>query len=410
MDNYLADFENNGGAAKGGRRGFGFKTVLLACLLCSVISVAVSWGVCTSLLADNSQVMQNEQSGSETDLQLENQEALGLNIHSTPLVSGVDDEATINVGKNVSPAVVFISNIQNMRSFGYYGWRSSLGSQSQEVVASTGSGVIYSADGYIITNNHVVAGAERLSVTLFDGTSYLAEVIGRDERTDLAVIKIEPEGELTVATFGDSEKLVVGERAIAIGNPGGENFTNSLTQGVISGLDRSISTSDGTVLKVVQTDAAINPGNSGGALCNARGEVIGINTIKISMTGYEGMGFAIPSNDVLNICQQLIEQGKVVRPALGVGIVCNMTPQLAYYNNIATETGVVVVPTPGGAAAEAGLKDYDVIVALDDQKVESFSELQTIIFEHEIGDTIKVSVVRGEETLDYNITLQELDD
>ena len=160
----------------------------------------------------------------------------------------------------------------------------------------------------------------------------------------------------------------------------------------------------------MQTDAAINPGNSGGALCNARGEVIGINTIKISMTGYEGMGFAIPSNDVLNICQQLIEQGKVVRPALGVGIVCNMTPQLAYYNNIATETGVVVVPTPGGAAAEAGLKDYDVIVALDDQKVESFSELQTIIFEHEIGDTIKVSVVRGEETLDYNITLQELDD
>ncbi|MCX4266871.1 MAG: PDZ domain-containing protein, partial [Firmicutes bacterium] len=135
------------------------------------------------------------------------------------------------------------------------------------------------------------------------------------------------------------------------------------------------------------TDAAINPGNSGGALCNARGEVIGINTIKISMTGYEGMGFAIPSNDVLDICKQLIEQGKVIRPALGVGIVCNMTPQLAYYNDIATESGVVIVPTSGGAAAEAGMKDYDVIVALDNQEVEGYSELQTIIFEHEIGDT-----------------------
>ena len=163
-------------------------------------------------------------------------------------------------------------------------------------------------------------------MTLYNGNSYLAEVVGRDERSDLAVIKIEPNEELTVASFGDSDKLVVGETAIAIGNPGGENFTNSLTQGVISGLDRSVSTSDGTVLKVVQTDAAINPGNSGGALCNAKGEVIGINTIKIGMTGYEGMGFAIPSNDVLEICQQLIKAGKVVRPALGVGILCNVTP------------------------------------------------------------------------------------
>lgn len=407
MDNYLADFENNGGKSNGGKRGGGFKTVLLACLLCMIISAAVSVAVFSSLMNNNSLSAQKEPDNAEQ--QLENQEAMGLNINNTPVLNGVRDEATISVGKNVSPAVVFISNIQNMRSFGYYGWGRSFGSQEQEVVASTGSGVIYSAEGYIITNNHVVEGAERLSVTLFDGTSYLAEVIGRDERTDLAVIKIEPESELTVATFGDSDKLVVGETAIAIGNPGGENFTNSLTQGVISGLDRSISTSDGTVLKVVQTDAAINPGNSGGALCNARGEVIGINTIKISMTGYEGMGFAIPSNDVLDICKQLIEQGKVIRPALGVGIVCNMTPQLAYYNDIATESGVVIVPTSGGAAAEAGMKDYDVIVALDNQEVEGYSELQTIIFEHEIGDTVKVSVVRGQETLDFEVTLQELE-
>ncbi len=406
MDNFLDDFENKGSGKT--RRGGGFKTVVLACLLCALISAAVSVVICTEVLGRN-QTAQNNPPAEENQ-QLENQTPQGLNMNSTPLVNGVREEDTINVGKNVSPAVVFISNIQNMRTFNYYGWGSSLGSREREVVASTGSGVIYSADGYIITNNHVVSGAERLSVTLFDGTSYLAEVVGTDERTDLAVIKIEPEAELTVATFGDSDKLVVGETAIAIGNPGGENFTNSLTQGVISGLDRSISTSDGTVLKVVQTDAAINPGNSGGALCNARGEVIGINTIKISMTGYEGMGFAIPSNDVLSICQQLIEQGKVVRPALGVGIVCNMTPQLAYYNNLTQETGVVVVPTEGGAAAEAGLKDYDIIVALDDQEIETYSELQTYIFNHQIGDTIKVSVVRGEEKLDFNVVLQELGD
>lgn len=407
MDNFLDDFENKS-SGKTKRSGGGFKTILLACLLCALISGAVSWVICQEVLG-GAQTAQNTPPAEENQ-QLENQTPQGLNMNSTPLVSGMREDDTINVGKNVSPAVVFISNIQNMRTFNYYGWRSSLGSQEREVVASTGSGVIYSADGYIITNNHVVSGAERLSVTLFDGTSYLAEVVGTDERTDLAVIKIEPESELTVATFGDSDKLVVGEIAIAIGNPGGENFTNSLTQGVISGLDRSISTSDGTVLKVVQTDAAINPGNSGGALCNARGEVIGINTIKISMTGYEGMGFAIPSNDVLSICRQLIEQGKVVRPALGVGIICNMTPQLAYYNNLSQETGVVIAPTPGGAAEEAGLKDYDIIVALDDQEIETYSELQTYIFERQIGDTIKVSVVRGEEKLDFNVVLQELDD
>jgi len=408
MDNYLADFEGKGGA-NNGRRGGGFKTVILACLLCAVISAGVSWVVCSEVMRGAQAAVADQPVGTN-EQQLENQDPLGLTMNSTPLVSGVREEDTINVGKNVSPAVVFISNIQNMRSFNYYGWHTFSPAQEQEVVASTGSGVIYSADGYIITNNHVVAGAERLSVTLFDGTSYLAEVIGTDERTDLAVIKIEPEAELTVATFGDSDKLVVGETAIAIGNPGGENFTNSLTQGVISGLDRSISTSDGTVLKVVQTDAAINPGNSGGALCNARGEVIGINTVKISMTGYEGMGFAIPSNDVLSICRQLIEQGKVVRPALGVGIVCNMTPQLAYYNDLSVETGVVIVPIEGSAADEAGLEDYDIIVALNDQEIETYSELQTFIFEHEIGDTIKVTVMRDDERLDFSVTLQELED
>ena len=405
MDNYLANFDGKDPAPKQKRRGVGFLMFVMACLICAVVSAGVSWAVCSQQLAQAGPTVSNV-----PDDQPVNAETPILNLNSTALTKGRSDEATIAVGQNVSPAVVFISNIQNVRAFSFNNWYSSRGVQTTEMVVSTGSGVIYSDDGYIITNNHVVSGAERLSVTLYNGNSYLAEVVGRDERSDLAVIKIEPNEELTVASFGDSDKLVVGETAIAIGNPGGENFTNSLTQGVISGLDRSVSTSDGTVLKVVQTDAAINPGNSGGALCNAKGEVIGINTIKIGMTGYEGMGFAIPSTDVLEICQQLIKAGKVVRPALGVGIICNVTPQLAYYNELSVDYGVMIEPSQGSNAEQAGLQVYDIIVALDEKRIETFSELQTAIFEHQIGDTVKVSVVRGEEKLDVEVTLQELSD
>lgn len=407
MDNYLQDFDGKSAAPK---RRFGALRVLLLCLLCAVVGAAASLGVCGYLFANQpSPVPQpGEQVGGayvdEPDGQTE-QPPVGTQTQLSLLGPDYDD-AAVSVGKTVSPSVVFISNIQNVRTFMRYG----LSSATQEMVASTGSGVVYSAEGYIITNNHVVAGAEKLSVTLYNGDSYLAEVVGRDERTDLAVIKIEPKGELTAATFGDSDKLVVGETAIAIGNPGGEDFANSLTRGVISGLDRSVSTSDGTVLKVVQTDAAINPGNSGGALCNSRGEVVGINTVKISLTGYEGMGFAIPSNDVLEICQELMKSGKVQRPALGVGIVCDVTPQIAYYNDLAVDYGVVVEPTEGSGALAAGMEKYDVIIGLDGVEITSFSELQTEIFKHEIGDTVKVQVMRGEEKLELEVTLQELAD
>lgn len=401
MDNFLQDFDNGSGE-KRKSRGFGALRLLLVCLLCVSLSIAASWGVCSYMFAN--QPTAEPQAGEETG-GFPDQTLLGTQL-ALGNGAGDYDDAAVTVGRTVSPSVVFISNIQNVRTFMRYG----LSSATTEAVASTGSGVIYSPEGYIITNNHVVAGAEKLSVTLYNGDSYLAEVIGRDERTDLAVIKIEPEGEITAATFGDSDKLVVGETAIAIGNPGGENFTNSLTRGVISGLDRSISTSDGTVLKVVQTDAAINPGNSGGALCNARGEVIGINTIKINMSGYEGMGFAIPSNEVLEICQELMKSGHVLRPALGVGIVCDVTPQVAYYNELAVDFGVVVVPVEGSQAEAAGLEDYDVIIGLDGQEITCYSELQSAIFNHEIGDKVKVQVMRGQEKLDFEVTLQELED
>jgi serine protease Do len=390
MDNYLSDFDGNNGGAR--NSGGGGKMILLACVLCALVSALVSWGVCTSLLGDNG--------GSTATTTVDDSSG-----NSTQIVVTQDDADTINVAQNVSPAVVFISNIQNVRSIMSF-WSND--SDVTEQVASTGSGVIYSTDGYIITNNHVVDGAEKISVTLQDGNSYMAEVVGTDERTDLAVIKIDCDEELTAATFGDSDSLVVGETAIAIGNPGGEHFANSLTKGVISGLNRSVTTSEGTVLTLVQTDAAINPGNSGGALCNSRGEVIGINTVKISMTGYEGMGFAIPSNDVLTICKELIENGKIARPALGVNIIANITPQIAYYNNLSVDYGVMISPSKGSAAALAGLENYDIITALDGEKVETYSDLQAMVLEHEIGDTVTVTVLRGSEFKNFTVTLQEL--
>lgn len=383
MDNYWQENEKKKRSGMGG--------VLAACFCCALVSAVISWAVCSAYLS-------NEEASADT---------LGGVTATTTVATAAENSSTINVGKKVSPAVVFISNIQNVRSFMGYGFGYS---QPTEAVASTGSGVIYSADGYIITNNHVVEGAEKISVTLYNGDSYIAEVVGCDERTDLAVIKIEADEKLTVATFGNSDKLVVGETAIAIGNPGGENFANSLTQGVISGLNRSVTTSDGTMLNVVQTDAAINPGNSGGALCNAAGEVIGINTIKISMTGYEGMGFAIPSNEVLSICKELMASGKIARPALGVAILADVTPQLSYYNNLSVDYGVLVAPSAGGAAEKAGMKSYDIIVSIDGDEIKTYSELQSTIFAHEIGDTVTVGVMRGDEAINIDVTLGELSD
>ena len=173
--------------------------------------------------------------------------------------------------------------------------------------------------------------------------------------------------------------------------------------------DRTITTQDGLQFTLIQTDAAINPGNSRGALLNSLGQVIGINTIKISLSGYEGMGFAIPSNTVQGIISDLQQYGKVSRPALGVGVVRDITEDLARYNNLPVDYGVLVVPNENGNAAKAGLKQYDIIIAVDGEKVTDYMELQSIIFSHNIGDTVTVTVQRGQEQLDLEIVLGELE-
>ncbi len=374
-----------------GRKGFGILTVFILMLVAAILGGVIVLGAGHAGLLD--------WVGSNDSGQGSGESINGQVVQQTVTLDYND--AVVDIAERVSPAIVCINNYDEYSDF--------FTGSTTEYQQSSGSGVIYSEDGYIVTNNHVVEGATRIVVTLYDGTSYDATVVGTDSRTDLAVLKIDGAENLVAAEFGDSDALKVGELAIAIGNPGGDTFARSLTQGRISGLDRTITTQDGLQFTLIQTDAAINPGNSGGALLNSLGQVIGINTIKISLSGYEGMGFAIPSNTVQGIISDLQQYGKVSRPALGVGVVRDITEDLARYNNLPVDYGVLVVPNENGNAAKAGLKQYDIIIAVDGEKVTDYMELQSIIFSHNIGDTVTVTVQRGQEQLDLEIVLGELE-
>ena len=269
-----------------------------------------------------------------------------------------------------------------------------------------GSGIIYSEYGYIITNYHVVEDAisstsAQVTVTLSNQEEYIAEIIGTDSVTDLALLKIDATG-LTPATFGKSSDLQVGELAVAIGNPLGQEFAGSVTVGYISALNRTITT-DGRTYQLIQTDAAINPGNSGGALVNAKGEVIGINTVKVTDTTVEGLGFAIPSDDALKIIEELKLTGKIVRPYIGIyGI--DMDEATAKRNNLVE--GVYVYQVFSGSPAEAaGISRGDIIVEFDGQQVKTKQELNNAKNQKSIGDKVKVKVYRGGDYQELEITL-----
>lgn len=291
------------------------------------------------------------------------------------------------VAEQVSPSVVGISSIS----------RNTNRLEPGEVTSS-GSGVIIDPAGYIVTNNHVVSTGGRLMVTLADGAEKTGRIIGTDIRTDLALIKIEPGKKLTPAQFGDSEKLVVGEEVVAIGNPLGQRFARTVTAGVVSGLNRLLTSEEGYVSRLIQTDAAINPGNSGGALVNLQGKLIGINSAKISAEGFEGMGFSIPSNQVQEVVAALRKDGKVYRPIMGIGIVGEVSPDMARYYSIPADYGVIVLPATGGPAVRAGMKGYDIITAIDGEKITTGAEMQEKIFARKIGQTVKISIVRTPTT------------
>ena len=279
---------------------------------------------------------------------------------------------------------------------------------SDSQISSEGSGVIYKKEGkyaYLVTNTHVINGAKNVDILLADGNKVPGEVVGSDVYSDIAVVRISADKAKAVAEFGDSDKLTVGETAIAIGSPLGTDYANSVTQGIISSQGRNVKlkadNGQNISTRALQTDAAINPGNSGGPLINIQGQVIGITSSKISnngQTSVEGMGFAIPANDVVNIIKQLEEKGKVVRPALGI--------QMMDLSNLSTSDlsqlklpekisgGVLVRSTLENMPASDKLQRYDVITKIDDTTIESTADLQSALYSHQINDTIKVTFYR----------------
>ena len=303
---------------------------------------------------------------------------------------------TTEIAAKVQPSVVEVTTesvVTNNFFFGEY------------VQSGAGSGVILTEDGYIITNNHVVSGASQVTVRLQDGSEHAATVIGTDSRTDIAVIKIDATG-LTPAAIGDSDALSVGDYVMAVGNPLG-NFGGSVTDGIISGLDRSISVGN-TVMHVLQTNAAISPGNSGGGLFNARGELVGIVNAKSSDEKAEGLGFAIPVNTAAQIAQELMQNGFVSgRPAMGVIVVSIEDAQTAYQYRV-NQLGVYVQSVNEGSAAEAaGLQPGDRFISIDDPVIDTSADITNVMTEHAVGDTISIQLVRGSRVVTVQLTLEE---
>lgn len=312
----------------------------------------------------------------------------------------------IDVASKVQPSIVGIQIEYSVTSFMFGGYSSS--------ATASGSGIIISEDGYILTNNHVVSSssnssyysmseAQKITVKLYNSNeTYEAKIVGTDSQTDLAIIKIDATG-LTAAELGDSNSVKVGEFAMAIGNPLG--LDSSVTCGIVSAINREVTDEDGNKYIAIQTDAAINSGNSGGALVNSEGKVIGINTLKLSGNGVEGIGFAIPISSTLDITQQLIQYNKVIRPYIGISG-RDVTESLSKKYNY--PIGIYISKVEEFSSAEiAGLKIGDVITAADGKTVTTMDELNEIKNTHNVGDDMVLTIFRNGETRDVTLKLKE---
>lgn len=357
--------------------------------------------------------------GSFVTLQLyqkQGNQATNNNSGTVTQTSYKNENSTTQAVNKVKDAVVSIitySSSSSRQSSVFNADETNSDSDNQQI-ASEGSGVIYKKDdkdAYLVTNTHVINGASKVDIRLADGTKVPGEIVGSDTFSDIAVVKISSEKVTTVAEFGDSSQLSVGETAIAIGSPLGSEYANTVTQGIVSSLNRNVSlkSEDGQAIstKAIQTDTAINPGNSGGPLVNIQGQVIGITSSKIASNGgtsVEGLGFAIPSNDAQNIIKQLESDGKVTRPALGIQMVnlSNVGASDLRKLNIPSglTSGVVVRSVQNNMPANGHLQKYDVITKVDDKEIASSTDLQHALYNHAIGDTIKVTYYRNgkEET------------
>ena len=319
-------------------------------------------------------------------------------------------------------AVVSVINKQEVQSsnqgiMGMFGGQTSGDSSNSDSssqnsgklqTASEGSGVIYKKSGnsaYIVTNNHVVKGSNALQVILSNGRKVNASLVGSDSATDLAVLKINSANVKTVAEFGNSNSIAAGQDVLAIGSPMGSEYANTVTKGIISAKSRTLkSGTDGTLTSVIQTDAAINSGNSGGPLINMAGQVIGINSMKLAGSSdgssVEGMGFAIPSNEVVKIINQLIKNGKISRPSLGISMIDLSRVTTDQQQSVlklpsSITKGVVIMDVQSGSNAQtAGLEQYDVITKLGDTKITNTSSLKSALYKYKVGDTTKVTYYR----------------
>jgi len=299
------------------------------------------------------------------------------------------------ISKNVGPAVVGVSNFKSGKG----------SSDLQE--AGSGSGFIIDAKkGYIATNNHVIDSAKKVTVSLSDGRNLEAKVIGADPRTDLAVLQISDVSNLTQVNLGDSSKVQVGESVVAIGNPGGDEFARSVTTGVISATNRTLDLQGESSFDLLQTDAAINPGNSGGPLVNYQGQVIGINSAKYAVTGFEGMGFSIPITDAMPTIQQLIQFGVAKHPALLV----STNDQYSAYSTINNKPPGAYIEevTPNGPAAKAGIAKGDVITKVANAPVKNPSELIHELYKYKVGDKIDITYIRDGVTKQVQAMLGEI--
>lgn len=374
--------------------------------LVSTVAAGVVGSVLTLTILPHTDYLKNYYPNAES--QVQNTSDSAIKPVSVQQTSAKSNSSIADTVERLSKTIVGIENYQQQQDRSIYGTPNS----SESVKSGTGSGVIFQKNNdtaYIVTNNHVVEGSSKLEVSLYNGEKVSAEIVGTDALTDLAVLKIDAKHVEATAEFGDSTTLRPGDQVYAIGNPLGLDLSRTVTQGIVSAINRSIavSTSAGNWdTNVIQTDAAINPGNSGGALINPQGLVIGINSLKIAESGVEGLGFAIPSNDVIPILNELIENGKIERPYLGVGLAdLEQIPEFYWPANV--EGGVMITTVEeNSAAAKAGLKAKDMIVSMNGTKVANSSELRKYLYTKvKNGDEIKMEVNRNGEVISITVQL-----
>ena len=386
------------------KTGFG-KTVILP-FVSGVVGCSVVLGTCFGVPSIRSKLINNSSSNISTS----NSSSTQSNGYVTQTSLSNYSDTAVYAANKILPSIVGIKIEYTVNTQSFFGRSSS------STATASGSGIIISDDGYILTNNHVVSSsssesnsyyqitdAGKVTVTLFgDETEYEAKIVGQDEQTDLAVIKIEKTG-LTKAEFADSDSVKVGEFAMAVGNP--VNMNSTVTTGIVSAVNRKITDSDGKTYTCIQTDAAINSGNSGGALVNSEGKVIGINTLKLSGTGIEGIGFAIPINSTTDITSQLIQYSKVKRPFIGISGIDLNAETAKTYNLV---EGVYVKSVEDFSAAEkAGLKAGDVIIEVEGKSIKTMNELNEVKNSHKIGDELKLKINRDGTEKEITLTLGE---